>query len=498
MFAIFGFGKKRDSQKEKPDKMDKNNRGEAIPSKIEDCENLMKKTFGISSDIVIEPLKTQKGDAMIVFVDGLVNKNLIDRDVISPLKSGDFEGDVTVALRSNFTEVFNIPACVGQILQGNTALFFEGKKKAYIVDVKQFEMRSVDVPDSEAVIRGPREGFTENLRTNTSLLRRKIRSPKLIMESTSLGRQTNTQICIVYMDGIVNRDIYREVKYRLTKIDTDAILESGYIEQYIGENTLSPVAGMSISQKPDVVAARLLEGRVAIMCDGTPHVLTIPELFIENFQTAEDKYNRVLLSSFLRLLRFFGLFITVLLPGLAVAVITYNQEMMPSVFLKSLISSTAKTPFPMGAEIFLIIIMFELLREAGTRLPKAVGSAITIVGALIIGEAAVNAGIVSAPTVIIVALTAVTSFIVPALVEFTLVYRLLFLLLGGMMGLIGIGAGLTIMLIQIISTSSFGIPILSSFSKEEMKDSIIRFPLWSLIYRPLSIVKDNKRRKIRK
>ncbi|NLO49092.1 MAG: spore germination protein [Clostridiales bacterium] len=478
--------------------MEKNNRSEAIPSRIADCESLMKKAFGISSDIVIQAFETQKGKAMIVYVDGLSNTDLIDRDVISPLKSRDFEGDVTGAIQSHFTEVLNIPACVGQILQGNTAIFYEGKKKAFIVDFKKFETRSVDVPDSEAVIRGPREGFTENLRTNTSLLRRKIRSPKLIIEHTSLGRQTNTAICIAYMDGIVNRDIYKEVKYRLTKIDTDAILESGYIEQYIGENTLSPIAGMSITQKPDVVAARVLEGRVAIMCDGTPHVLTIPELFIENFQTAEDKYNRVLLSSFLRLLRLFGLFITVLLPGLSVAVITYNQEMMPAVFLKSLISSTSKTPFPMGAEIFLIVVMFELLREAGTRLPKAVGSAITIVGALIIGDAAVSAGIVSAPTVIIVALTAVTSFIVPSLVEFTLVYRLLLLLLGGMMGLIGIGAGLTIMLIQIISTSSFGVSVLSSFSKEEMKDSVIRFPLWSLVYRPISIVKENRKRKIKK
>jgi len=326
------------------------------------------------------------------------------------------------------------------------------------------------------------------------MLRRKIRTPKLIIESMVIGRQSNTPIAIAYVEGIVNKDVLTELKTRLARVDTDAILESGNIEQYITENTLSPVSGIGITVKPDVTAARILEGRVAILCDGTPHVLTIPSLFVENIQTSEDYYNGVLLATIQRMLRVLGLFISVMLPGLAVAIITYNQEMMPAVFLVSLISSTQKTPLPAGAELFFLILMFELLREAGTRLPKTVGSAVTIVGALIIGEAAVNAGIVSAPAVIIVAITAVTSFIIPNLTEFTLVYRLLFLLLGSTMGLIGISAGAVIMLTQLISTYSFGIPILSSFSKNEMKDALIRFPLWSMKYRPSSIAKDNVKR----
>ena len=223
--------------------------------------------------------------------------------------------------------------------------------------------------------------------------------------------------------------------------------------------------------------------------------MTVPELFTENLHLIEDYYSRVVLSSILRILRLIGLFITVMLPGLAVAVITYNQEMMPAVFLTSLIASTEKTPLPMFAEIFLLVLMFELLKEAGTRLPKAVGSAITIVGALIIGDAAVNAGIVSAPAVIIVALTAVSSFITPNLTEFIFVYRLLFFVLGSTMGLIGIGAGIVIMLTQLATTSSFGIPILSSFSKQELKDIIVRSPLGSLTFRPSAIAKDNVRRR---
>ncbi len=432
---------------------------------------------------------------MIVYIDGLVNKDLMDRDIISPLKSKGFDGDMTLAIKTHYKEVMDIPTFVSEILEGNTALFYEGSKKIYVIDIKQWDKRSVETPDTESVIRGPREGFTESIRTNTALLRRKIRSSDLMIESLFIGKQGNTPVGIAYIKGIVNQDVLKEVKSRLAKIDTDAVFESGSIEQYIGKNKFSPVSGMGATQKPDVAAAKILEGRVAVFCDGSPHVLTIPELFVENLQTSEDYYNRVLFSTTLRILRVIGLFITIVLPGLAVAIITYSQEMMPSVFLNSLIASTQKTPLPAGAEVFLLILMFELLKEAGTRLPKTVGSAITIVGALIIGDAAVNAGIVSAPAVIIVALTAVSGFIVPTLAEFITVYRMFFLFLGGSMGLIGIGAGVVVMLAQLVSTESFGVPILSSFSKHELKDIIIRFPLRSMKYRPSAIAKDNVRRR---
>lgn len=468
---------------------------ESIPSSIAQCEMLVRSIFGDSVDIVVESFETQREKAMVVYVDGLINKDLMDRDIISPLKAKGFDGDVSLAIKTHYREIDNVSGFVGEVLQGQTALFYEGSKKAFMADIKQWDKRSVETPDTESVIRGPREAFTESIRTNTALLRRKIRTPKLMIENVIIGRQSNTPVGIAYIDGIVNQDVLAELKSRLSKIDTDVIFESGSIEQYICEHRFSPVSGMGSTQKPDVVAAGILEGRVAVFCDGTPHVLTIPELFVENLQTSEDYYNRVVLATTFRVLRCIGLFITIMLPGLSVAIITFSQEMMPSVFLNSLIASTQKTPFPAGAEIFLLILMFELLKEAGTRLPKAVGSAITIVGALIIGDAAVNAGIVSAPAVIIVALTAVSSFIVPGLTEFILVYRMVFLVLGGTMGLIGIGAGNVILITQLVSTESFGVPILSSFSKNELKDIVIRFPLRSMQYRPAAIAKDNVRRR---
>jgi spore germination protein KA len=353
----------------------------------------------------------------------------------------------------------------------------------------------VGTPLAETVIRGPQEGFTENIRTNSALIRRKIKTPKLIFENMIFGEQSRTAVLLVYIDGIVNQEILQQIKEKIASIDTGIVLETGHIEQHLDPNNFSPFSGIGLTQKPDKVAQKISEGRVAILCDGTPECLYIPELFIENIQTVEDYYNRPLYASIIRLLRLMGLAITVFVPGFSAAILTFNQEMLPSVFLTSIINSTQKTPMPIAFEIILLTLMFELLKEAGTRLPKEVGSAITIVGSLIIGDAAVNAGIVSAPSVIVVALTAVTSFIVPNLFEFTIIYRALFWLLGSTMGIIGLGAGLFIMLTQVISQRSFGIPVLSSFSKEELKDSFVRLPFALLKYRPKSIARGNVRRR---
>lgn len=499
---MFGFKRKRRTNKqEEPDKKsgesskNESDADGAIPPSILQCEKLAKSLLGDSSDVLIQSFDTPKAKAMIIYIDGLVSKDLLDRDVISPLKAEGFNGDLHLAIKTYYKEVNNISMAIDEVLQGQTALFYEGSKKAFIIDIKQWDKRSVETPDSETTLLGPREGFTESIRTNTALLRRKLRTPKLMIESTIIGRQGNTPIGIAYVEGIVNQDVLRELKDRLSAMDTDAVFSSGSIQQYLCKSKFSPISGIGSTQKPDVAAARILEGRVAVFCDGTPYVLTIPELFIENLQTSDDYYGGTLNALALRILRLFGLFVAIVIPGLSVAVITYSHEMMPEVFLQTLIAATQKMPLPAGAEVLLLILMFELLKEAGIRLPKAVGSAITIVGALIIGDAAVKAGIVSAPAVIIVASAAVASFIVPTLSEFVILYRLLFLFLGGTMGLVGIGTGMVIMLIHLVSTESFGIPILSSFSKYELKDSILRAPLQSMKYRPTAIAKDNVRRR---
>lgn len=487
MIYIFGFrGKEKGSEgTQKEEKNEGNKEAGAAEKKkaeahsVDEWEKLVKEAFYNSGDVIVEPFETTKGKAMIVCIDGLVDKDLVDRDIITPLKDRHFDGEIDAAIKANFLVNDTLDDAVEKIINGNVAVFYDGIGRILTVDFKHWEKRSVDTPDSEAVTRGPKEGFIENLRTNTSLLRRKIRNPKLIFETMVFGEETRTQVLLAYIEGTVNRQVLAELKNRLSKIKTGAVLESGFIEQFIDHNTLSPVSGVGITQKPDIAASRLLEGKVAILCDGTPHVLTVPELFFDNLHFVEDRYNRVLLSGIIRILRAVGLFMGVMLPGLSVAIITYNQEMIPASFLTHLITSTQKTPLPTAAEAFFLIMMFELLRESGTRLPRTVGSAITIVGSLIIGDSAVSAGVVGAPMVIIIALTAVASFVIPNLEEFILVYRLLFLFLGASMGLIGIGAGVVIMLTQLISTESFGIPILSSFATEEQKKSIFSSLPWS-------------------
>jgi spore germination protein KA len=490
------FNVNKDKNNSKEDKTGKKEESKAsetkgIPKSIDECERLIRDIFTKSTDVVIETFSTHRQKAMLVYVDGLVNRDLIDRDIVAPLKAIDFNGDVAIAIHSTFKDAKDMDDFVARVLNGETAVFYEDSGRILVCELKQWDRRSVDSPDAENVVRGPKEGFTENFRTNTSLIRRKLRTPKLIIETLTLGKQTNTIIGLAYMDGIVNKDVLNEVKKRLSKIDTDAVLETAYIEQYIEDKAFSPLATMGLTQKPDVVAAKILEGRVAIICDGTPHVLTVPHLFIENMHTSEDFYNRTVIASLVRVIRAFSFLMSILLPGIFTAVLTFNTEMLPPKFFRTIIKATEETPLPIGAEVFFLILMFELLQESGTRLPKTVGSAISIVGGLIIGEAAVSAGIVGAPVVIVVGLTAVTSFVIPNLNEFVTLYRLLFLFLGGTMGVLGIGSGILIMMAQLISTESFGIPILSSFSKNEWKDSFVRFPLRSIVYRPLSIVKDN-------
>ncbi len=488
MVTILGIRKKKAKHSE-----EQNNTSEKlnVPANIHECEKLVKKMFGGSSDIIVRPFNTYREKAMVVYVDGMADQNLIDRDIVSPLKLHAFKGDLAVALETPFSVTDDMNIFAERVLTGETGLFYGSIKKAFLIEFKSWQNRPIEEPAAEAVVRGPKEGFVEDIRTNTSMIRRKIKTTDLRFESMKLGRQTKTMVSIAYIEGIVNQEILGEFRGRLKEIDTDMILETGQIEQLIDKNTFSPFSGIGLTQKPDVLAQRLLEGRVGLLVDGTPHALTVPEMFMDNFRTAEDFYNNTLYVNFVRIFRGIALFVTAVLPGLAIAIFTYSQEMIPSVFLSNLISSSMKTPMPFSFEILLMTVMFELIKEAGIRMPKTVGSALTIVGSLIIGDAAINVGLVSAPSVIVVAVAALASFVLPSLTAFMLVYRTLFWLLGSIMGVIGIGAGMVIMIVHISSTESFGRPILSSFSKQEMKDSLFHFPLKNLIYRPTSIAREN-------
>lgn len=452
----------------------------------------LKLDFKNSWDVKVELIPTNKEEVIIVYIEGMINRDLLNRDILTPIKAPSFEGNIIKSVVSSIKKSDNHDKFLLDILNGGLGIYYN--KERFIADIKKFEKRSIDTPDAENVTRGPKEGFTEDLVTNTSLLRRKIHNANLVMESRILGRQTRTNVLVCYIEGLVNREVLASVRKRLDEIDCDAVLETGKIEQLMEKNPIVPINGVGLSQKPDIVASKIMEGRVCVICDGTPHVIYMPELFIENLQRAEDHYHRSFIASFMRFIRLIGFFISVILPGFYISIATFNPEMLPPFFLLSIITAMEKTPFPEAIEILFLVLMMELLKESGTRLPKTLGSAVSIVGALIIGEAAVNAGLVSAPSVIIVALSTVAGFIVPNLNEFITFYKILFILFGASMGLVGIGACMVIMLVQVSSIRSYGVPIMSFFHKTDLKDNIIRAPLKKLKYRPASIQKDNLRR----
>lgn len=486
--------------------------------------------FGMNAEKNLQTIKNIIGDAadfkirefyygterkillILVFLEGLADKNVIDRDIIKPLtveshiqiRKGIFNNSSFInTVKQNITtsfvkEIAFIEEAVESILSGDTVLLVDDCDKSLILATQDFEKRTVTEPQTEAVVRGPREGFTENLRTNTSLLRRKIRNPNLKLVDLVLGEQTKTNINIAYIEGIVDKELVEEVKNRIFSIKIDGILESGYIEQFIEDAPLSLFATISNTEKPDVVAAKLLEGRVAILVDGTPFVLCVPYLFMECFQTSEDYYVRYSYATLVRWLRLFAFFITIILPALYVAATTFHQEVIPTDLLITLAAAREGVPFPSMVEVLVMGLIFEVLREAGIRLPRPVGQAVSIVGAVVIGEAAVTSGLIGAPVVMVTAVTAISSFAVPTLGDTTPIIRLFLVLVSGALGLYGIMLGVMVFLIHLCSLRSFGVPYLSPFSPVSLagfKDSyFIRVPWWLMLKRPTAISRYNQNR----
>ncbi|KQX56646.1 spore germination protein [Paenibacillus sp. Root444D2] len=475
----------------------------------------LKTIFDRSSDIVFRDFQvgeTQKGT--ILFLDGLVNMKLIDDDVIKPLMAygknhltqpichyeemenllrNQVISAAQVSSGANFQDVIN------HVLSGDTALILDGFDQALFVSAREWESRSVEEPATEAVIRGPRDGFTENLRTNTSLIRRRLKTPQLKMEAMKVGRLSQTEIVITYLDHIADEALVAEVRERIGRIDIDAILESGYIEEFIEDTPSSIFPQVQSTERPDKVVGNLLEGKVAIIIDNTPFALYVPVTFYEMLQASEDYYGRFMISTAIRWIRFLFLVIALFLPSLYIALLTFHQELVPSSLLYSVASSRETVPFPAIIEALLMEIAFEGLREAGVRLPRPVGQSVSIVGALVIGQAAVQAGIVSAPMVIVVSITGIASFIIPSFSQAVAIRMLRFpmMFLAGSLGLYGILLGVLFIMSHMCRLRSFGMPYLSPLAPlhfGDFKDVLVRAPWWSMTNRPEEGAKRNPQR----
>jgi spore germination protein KA len=433
--------------------------------------------------------------ALLVYIEGLSNVEEIDESVLAPLQenAADLYGlEETLEKKisaSSVKKVDTIADCVTSISSGNPVLLVDQESYALSLGLAKWKERAIDEPSAEIVLRGPREGFIETLQVNTSLLRRIIKSPALKMETMTIGSYTRTNIVIAYIEGLADQTLVDEVKNRIQRIEIDAILESGYIEELIEDNSYSPFPQVHTTERPDVASANLLEGRVVMLVDGTPFSLVVPTTLFTLLQSSEDYNHRFLTSSAIRWLRYLFTLISLFLPSSYVAILTFHEEMLPTELLISIASSRETVPFPALVEALLMELSFEALREAGVRLPKQVGAAISIVGALVIGQAAVAAGLVSPAMVMVVAITGIASFMVPyyslgfsiRLLRFPLV------LLAGTLGLLGTMIGIIGIVVHLCSLRSFGVPYLTPMAplkSRELKDVLIRAPRWAMKTRP--------------
>ena len=480
-----------------------------VPASLEENLELIRGRVGNGHDVKFHRFRfgpNASCEGAVIFVEGMADKNIIDSSVMSPVVGWRRHDDDMPAglamledIRSNALHAADtklsasISEMIDEFLSGNTVMLAEGCAGGIVIGSKGFSKRSIAEPQSETVVRGPREGFTESISDNTSLIRRKIRDENLRVDHMTVGTRTKTDICIVYINGIARQAVVDEVKRRINRINVDSILESGYIEQYIEDHPLSPFSTVGNTEKPDVAASKLLEGRVVILVNGTPFVLTVPMLFIECFQTTEDYYSRPLYASMTRVFRYFGFVVSIFAPAVYIALTAFHQELIPTTLLFSIADAREGTPFPVLVETLIMVLAFEMLREAGIRLPRPVGQTISIVGALVMGDAAVSAGLVGAPVVITVAFTAVSTFLVPSQNDSASVLRIVMMVLASIIGWYGICMGFLAILVHLASLKSFGTNYFEDISwSENLQDSIIRMPLWMMKRRPRGTTGEDK------
>ncbi|MBQ3509086.1 MAG: spore germination protein [Peptococcaceae bacterium] len=449
----------------------------------------------------------QHRQAAVFYFDGMTDSSVVHDNILQPLLLDAEIAENDAETEENFRNFFEylkerlLPA--GEItvaddlkqgaqamMNGDVLLIIDGCRQAIVIDAKGFPQRPVGKAENEVVLRGPQEAFTEAMRINTALIRRHLRTNQLKLEEKTLGRYTRTQVAIVYLDGVANENIIAEVHRRLDNIkDVDSILDSSCIEQYIEDSPFSVFPQMQYTERPDKVASSLLEGRVALVVDGSPDVILLPLMFVQLLQSPEDYYTRLAPGTFMRWIRYMGLLIAILFPSLYVAVTSYHPEMLPLNLLLSIAAAREGVPFPAFVEALIMELCFELLREASIRLPGAIGNTIGIVGALVIGDAAVSAHLVAPQMVIVVAITAIGSFTVPSM-EASYPIRLLrfpLMLLAAGFGLYGVALGVMAILLHLVHLRSFGFPYLEPLAPlklNEMRDVLIRAPRWQMMVRP--------------
>ncbi len=446
--------------------------------------SIMKNT----SDLTIKYGKLGQNNVCIMFCEGQINTNQMANLVFRPLNSiGNDEklspqrvmemvqGELLLAGEQKTVEDYKMLTML--LMSGFCVIMINGVNKAVAIGVQGFEKRSVKEPSTGLNIRGSREGFVEAMRVNASMIRRRIKSPDLVLKFSKAGELSGTDICLCYVEGKADKNLVEDIEKRLENIPLDLILEGGYIQPFLEEKGNLIFSEAGITERPDVLAAKLYEGRVGIIVDGTPFVLVLPRLFTENFQTLDDYTEKPVYVSIIRALRYVAFLVSVLLPGFYVAIADFNPELIPDALLLNLAASVQITPYNLMTECLIVHIFYEILREAGLRMPADLGHAVSIVGGIVIGDILVSAGLVGAPIILIVAVSSITSFIVPDLYNSIVVMRFSFILAGGIWGIFGITMIGILYLYKLCSMNSYGVPFtapVSPFTFRAMRDTFIR------------------------
>lgn len=457
---------------------------------LHDNINAFRSIMGFSSDFMTRELTIRSGQKLaLLYIDGMIDKKTLQESVIHALL--ERPSDAVVGLEELKESVLRCgeaefapsrEAAINRMFSGSALLLLENSPEMMTIAMPGWEDRSITESKAQTVVRGPQDSFTETLRTNTTLVRRRIKDTNLRIENVTVGERTKTDIAILYLDGTANEKIVRKLKDQLESAKMDRVLEGQYLEELLLKNqqkSLFPT--IYNSDRPDTISAGILEGRVGLIVDGTPFALLVPSLFVDFIQSSEDYSQAFIYSNIIRLLRYLALLVCLLAPSVYIALTTFHQDMLPTQLLLSLMAQREGVPFPAFIEALLMEGTFEILREAGVRMPRNIGQAVSIVGTIVIGQAAVEASIVSAAMVIVVAITAISSFVIPAY-AMSIPLRIIrfgFMALAASFGAFGLTLGIIVLVVHLCSLQSFGVPYMSPvapFDKEENHDGIFRFP----------------------
>ena len=453
------------------------------------------------NDFIVSLIKIGRKKALLIYIDALCDVNRISDFIIRPLSAmKPLPSPVKIAERlpdPNVTLITELNEATEKILDGQAVILFEGFEQGLSFDVKKYESRAISEPPTSAVVKGPREGFNENLKSNVSLIRRRLKTDKLVVEKFRLGRLTKTDVAIVYLKNLADDKMIKALIKRVESIDIDGIIDSSYISKLIVDHPASLFKQTGNTEKPDVLVAKLLEGRAGVIADGSPIALTVPYVMFEDFQSSEDYFQSTYRSNMTRVIRIISISLAIFLPSAFVSAQLFHLQVIPLNFLLTIVNSIKSIPLSPSLEMFFTLLVFEILNEASIRMPKYVGMALSIVGALVLGDTAVRAGIVSTPTIMIMAVSGICLYTVPEMVDSMSFLRLIFLLVAGSVGGFGIVLLCCFLAIYLTSLENFDTPFLAPFSPlvvGDLKDSLYLTFLPNMIMRPKTFKPKNAKR----